>query len=695
MLDLCLNFDENFGTLCQPGLFGEDVKYAFILLFCDKKLIYGRSDHLFQDIQVKKVKDLFQFFKEHVISDKNIPPAAVLSEFVGLVLGQSDLTLDVHTGKFAKFEREVLSLSKKNQEWLRNHMDDLYDVRQRRIRGQFYTPVKFVELVHSLMDARLGADWREQYVVWDAAAGSLNLTRGYKFKELYSSTLEQEEIDRNPVSDPKTETFFQFDFLNGDVSALSDGLRNALEMDKPILFFMNPPYSTGSKENIMFGKKTKIITNVKMQSQRMGLALSSKDLYTQFMIRIMLLVRQYKLTNVVYAVFSPLTFLTSNKLSPFRKRWCSMFQFDRGVLFDAGHFSGTAQNWAIQFSIWKRTDNEMSVWNRSGNEKTTGFKYYIIEKDAEGDIIKTGIKYVHNLDDDNPKYRKLTQDWLSSPIKEPTKFMPGVTTSFDVVNSVAKGYDTINYVSADHLGKLCYDPELTVYSTGNIYGRPGVNINTTSIGNLAVTPNNFENVSALLAVSRLLDRTFIDQRDYFYEPNTKHLEWGRFVADSVIFGLFCGGSTHISRYDIDWYGKRYQIPNEFFWMPRWYMRGLANLYENKQTLRTLDILPHERFVCGWLEQRSPLKEIVSAEALCLIKKGIYLLTTTFEHRIDFDKKHPKIQICNWDAGWWQLKELWRTVAKDDFKEFVKLRSELGDSIRSRIRLLGWLRPRER
>ena len=631
---------------------------------------------------MKKIQHLFSFFKDQVVADKNVSHDTVLSAFVEFVLRQEEILLPLNPETFAKFERDVSALSKKEKALLHTRADELHDARTRRIAGQFYTPVEFVELAHELMDVRLGADWRENYIVWDAAAGSLNLTRGYPFKELYSSTLQQEEVDRNPVGDPATESFFQFDFLSGDLSKLPKGLRHALEMDKPILFFMNPPYSTGAKERIEFGTKTKFLTHVQVQSRRMGLSTTAKDLYAQFMLRIMLLVRHYKLTRVVYAVFSPLTFLSSDNLKTFRKRWCDIFCFDRGILFDAGHFSGTALNWAIQFSIWKQGEKS----------QTSGFKYFIVEKDKSGGIVKTGTKYVHNLDMPHPQFKRLTPDWLASPVTLPTRFLPGVTTSFEVVNSVKEGFDGTNRVSADHLGKLCYDPPMTVFGAGNAYGRPGYIINTTTVGNLEITPRNFERVMALLATARSLDKSFVDQKDYMYTPNESLPEWQRYVSDAVVFGLVSNGSSHISRYDVEWYGQRYQLPNEFFWMTSSAIRDYAERYHDKKALYSLEISPNERFAAKWLCLSGP--RALSPEATAVLDFVTDLTHDTFQERAEFDKARPEIQICNWDAGWWQLKELWKIVAKEKFKELVRLRNELSASLRSRIRLLGWLRPRD-
>ena len=630
---------------------------------------------------MQRVKKLFEFFKTFVVAEKNIPHDTVLSAFVEYVLRGKTIPLVLNYTKFEEFAKGMAKLSPKDREALEFRMDELHDERKRRVDGQFYTPVEFVELAHALMDSRLGADWREKYVVWDASAGSLNLTRGHKFKELYSSTLQQEEVDRNPVNDSATESFFQFDFLNGNVSELPKGLQQALNANKPLLFFMNPPYSTGAKERMRFGSKTKRLTAVQVQSRRMGLSVAAKDLYVQFMIRIMLLVRQYKLTNVSYAVFSPLTFLTSESLSDFRKRWCDLFRFERGVMFDAGHFSGTSLNWAIQFSVWKQ----------GKCDKTSGFKYFIVEKDEDEEITKTGVKYVHNVDSPCPEHKRLTPEWLSSPMQPLTKFIPGITTLFEVVNSVKEGFDATNRVSADHLGKLCYDPALTVYSAGNNYGRPGVNINTTNVGNLQMTPHNFEKVITFMVAARSLENIFIDQKDYFYTPDVHHSEWRQFVSDAVVFGLVCNGAAHMAMYDVEWYGRKYQLPNELFWLPQSVMQERAEKNNDKKALHSLHILPQERFVMTWLAQDRQL----SPEAIAVLDFATDLTIDTFMHRAEFDAQRPEVQICNWDAGWWQLKELWKVTAPKRLKELTWLRAKLQKSLRNRLRLLGWLRPRDR
>ncbi len=65
----------------------------------------------------------------------------------------------------------------------------------RRRTGAFFTPDIWVAEAHKMIAKQFGEDWKEEYVVWDCACGTANLTKVYKFKELYISTLEQSDIN--------------------------------------------------------------------------------------------------------------------------------------------------------------------------------------------------------------------------------------------------------------------------------------------------------------------------------------------------------------------------------------------------------------------------------------------------------------------------------------------------------------------
>jgi hypothetical protein len=629
---------------------------------------------------MQRLKDLFQFFIREVVDLNGVSYDMLRMAFVGLVLNQIGFdkysgaiftpmdTLGCYDEPFARFDKEVQSLTEQEKQLLLSRADELFNIDDRRAKGAFYTPVPFVGMSHSILASCLGDDWKDKYVVFDGAAGSRNLTRGYVFRELYSSTLDVQDVLLHPPLQGEGE-FFQFDFLNDDELKLPQGLLDAFKQNKPIVFFMNPPYFDT--------KVSKTLAVVQFYAKRIGLS-RTIDMSSLFFVRILLFVQKYHLTNVVFAVFCPVTYLSSSSFRKFRQLWCRYFKLDKAVLFSAGHFADTAQDWAIQFAVWKYGQNPT----------TSEFRHSLVDVDADGDVVKIGKKVIYNFDTIDRNHPRLTINWFNCSIKEPTRFMPGITTKFKTMSPLKSRYVAFSRVSSDYLGTFCCSPTLSVSSTIMLCNQTGTNLNTSNVGNIEITPRNFERAVAVFAMIRTLKSDWINRKDFFYQPNENHPQWKQYIADSVIYSLFSNGSDHISMYAVDFQGRLYDIPNEFFWVSVENMQRLANKYQNAKTLQTLQESPEQRFVYRWL-----LKHIDEASdgAIQLLDAGSNLIRKTFKYRISFDKSRPEVQISNWDAGWWQLKELWKSVDKVGFKELLKLRKILENSIRSRSSELGWFR----
>ncbi|MDR1268038.1 MAG: hypothetical protein LBK82_00805 [Planctomycetaceae bacterium] len=629
---------------------------------------------------MKRLKDLFQFFITSVVDSEGVSHRTLLAAFVGLVLNQTGFdksfgviftpidTLGCYDEPFSQFDKNIQSLTEKEKQLLLTRADELHDVGERREKGAFYTPTTFVEMAHSILSFSLGDDWKDKYVVFDGAAGSRNLTKGYSFRELYSSTLDSQDVLMYAPLQGEG-GFFQFDFLNDDESKLPQGLQDVFKQNKPIVFFMNPPYF-----NI---RNIKVSHTVKLGMRRMGLS-SVCDMSSLFFARVLSLVQKHHLTNVTFAVFCPVSYLSSPLFRKFRQLWCQYFKLDKAVLFSACHFVGTAQDWAIEFAVWK-----------SGQNPTTSeFKHICVDTDENGEIVKIGKKTIYNFDTIDSNYPKLTMDWFSCQPKEPVRFMPGVTSVFKVVSSLKTRFSTDSRVSADHLCTFCCRSALSVNSSLVICGQTGAVLNSSNLGNVEVTPRNFERAVAVFAMMLTLKSDWINGKDYFYRPDENHPQWKRSVVDSVIFSLFSKGSDLVSMYEVDYRGNLYDIPNGFFWVSVENMLRLANKYRNAKTLQTLQKSPEQRFAYRWLLDN--INE-ASEEAICLLDAGNSLIRKTFKYRIDFDKERPEIQINNWDAGWWQLKELWKATDKSGFKELVKLRKIVSESLRKVNLELGWFR----
>jgi len=226
----------------------------------------------------------------------------------------------------------------------------------RRRTGAFFTPSDWVGEAHKMLMEHLGENYRDEYIFWDCSCGTANLTRDYSFKELYLSTLEQ--TDLNIIDEAgynKDAVKFQFDFLNDDLSKIPEGLRKALESGKKIVFFNNPPYMAAGDVGLSVGEDKRnagaASTMVKSLMDENDIGGSSKNLYAQFMYRIMKLIEKYNLKDSYMATFSKSKFMTSKQFEGFRKSL--NVSFVDGIIFQASHFSDVADSWGITFTLFK------------------------------------------------------------------------------------------------------------------------------------------------------------------------------------------------------------------------------------------------------------------------------------------------------------------------------------------------------
>lgn len=246
-------------------------------------------------------------------------------------------------------------------------LDQLMDNDRRTRTGAFYTPKPWVDMGHKMTDTAFGADWREKFVVFDCASGTGNLTRDYKFSELYSSTLDQADVDVMQANGINAgATVFQYDFLNDDLGAfetnwslfpgsrkMPDGLYRALTEKKPMVFFINPPYGTAAVKGATGAHKAgTAITGMNQMMKDEGGGQSSQQLYSQFLYRIMAMKELYG-GQMNICLFSPALFMAGSSFRVFREQFYSAFDYVDGMFFSAAQFADTADTWGISFTIWR------------------------------------------------------------------------------------------------------------------------------------------------------------------------------------------------------------------------------------------------------------------------------------------------------------------------------------------------------
>lgn len=257
-----------------------------------------------------------------------------------------DERVDVRGERFDQFwnhfDRENYRISEKQE--LVQMSDEIIEESNRRFKGEYYTPAVWVEEAHKEMAKVYGENWKEDYVVWDCACGTGNLTRNFDFKELYMSTLNEEDLTQ-AVYGNEHAVRFQFDFLNDSDDKLPEKLKAALS-EKRVLFLINPPYA----ESGNVGAKAKAMVSMTKTRQDMSSDIGanpSLELTNQFVYRII------KSNAAGLGIFCKSKILTAEKTEPLRKLLLSNYDYKYGMIFKGSEFDSVSDNWGIMFSIWK------------------------------------------------------------------------------------------------------------------------------------------------------------------------------------------------------------------------------------------------------------------------------------------------------------------------------------------------------
>lgn len=663
--------DENI----NPFIFEINKDFSFSVVI-DKIRDLANNIQRYVHITEHNIATIYDTFLNRVIKNqKKLTSHSLVSIFMGvitnsenyyqhpnkkniLVTPNGEITIDGDSFKnfFSYFQR-VYTPQEKNK--FTEIADRLIEDTDRRRSGDFWTPTMWVDYAHERMNETFGENWKDEFVVWDNSCGSKNITRDYRFKELYCSTLYQEELEIGNRYN-KEAISFQFDFLNDDLDKIPQQLMNCLLENKPIIFFMNPPYATAGikgTESKIGCAKTKI--NEEMLND--GYGACSQNLYAQFLYRIEKIKQQYNLTNCNICLFSPTLFLTGGSYKSFRSQFLKEFNYNNGFQFKASHFSDVANNWGISFTIF----NSGETLNKDN------FPIDIVDMSNETiEVISKKILY-------NTDNLEMASSWIKCNEKA-TEDIPHLSSGVMVKGSTGKGIkNSLGYFFSNGTNNIDSNMQgvaifSTVYSDGH-----GQNINK----------NNFTKCASLFAARKLIEKNWINSKDEYLTPNQQHEKYREFELDSIIYSLFNTSSNQSSLRNIDYNEKKWDIKNEFFFMGKQEMLNLANENNNDECYNDC-YTDSNRYVYNYIQEH---KEEFSIEAMQILNQAIILVNKSFKYRKLFNEEFPNYQIDNWDASWYQVKGLLKEYMPNELKEFNELYKKFANKLRPMVYELGFLR----
>lgn len=679
-IDLCLEIsnDENINSAFVHSV---DENFSFKVV-ADKIKDYADNVKRYVHITEDNIVNIFETFTKKVLS-KNVKlsPNDLVGLFIGVIsdkvnfylhpnkkgtlistYGDIKVKADGYNQFINNFSRDYSVIEKRK---FTEISDRLIEDTNRRNKGEFYTPKLFVDYAHKMIEEHLGADWKEKYVVWDNSCGTKNLTKDYNFKELYCSTLENAELEMSKKYNANS-TSFVFDFLNDSLENLPKGLLEVFEQNKPIVFFLNPPYANNTGENNMGTSEKVCYTPIREIMNENKMDACTANLYVQFLFRIMLIKQKYNLTNIHIALFSPINWLSGKSFVNFRNVFLQNFSYNKGIMFKASHFADCADNWAISFALF---DNGVT-----SNIDT--FKYLPIDIE-NGKIIELKEKNIYNIKDEQN-----SNIWAKENVKK--------HKTFDAINLTSA--IKIKEKEGSRKGKICENALGFFYLNGNTTNKAvkdcALFTAACSVGiGFSIIKENFIQCCSLFTAKKLIECNWINSKDEYIAPNEEHLQWKQFVADSVVYSLFNTSSNQSSLRQVEYKGKKWDIKNEFFFMSKENMLDLSNEIDNEDMYNDCSA-SEERFVYTWLEEHYSELSDKAKEVLEMAKE---LVAKSMKYRQVFDEENEEYQINNWDCGWYQVKAMLKQYMPNELKTFNELYKSFAEQLKPMVYELGFLK----
>lgn len=286
-----------------------------------------------------------------------------------------------------------------------------------------------------------------------------------------------------------------------------------------------------------------------------------------------------------------------------------------------------------------------------------------------------GVKEYYNLDNS-----KTLSSWVRGLSQKTEK------KDFPLLSSALKlkkngyGLGTI-----DSIGYLYFDSN-NVYKNTN-----GVSLFSSVFSHghgINVTKKNIFNIFCGFSVRKMINSNWLNEKDEYLAPNESNPSFSSFSYDALVYSIFNNSSEQSSLRQIEYKNQLWDIKNEFFWMSAEKMKELSDqngydeLYNDARA-------SSDRYVYKLLFGEERIYDKLSPDAKSVLDKATELVERSMELRqvMANDENH----LNSWDAGYAQLKLVWKEYFQDEFKEFRQLYKALEERMRPLVYELGFLK----
>ena len=547
----------------------------------------------------------------------------------------------------------------------------------KRMRGDFYTPVQWVVQAHSAISSVLGPYWAERTVIWDASAGTGNLTASLNAARLIQTTLFATDLGMIEERGTNTNVAYrgQFDFLASPTNYPKEVHRVLETTGKaPIIMFNNPPFKTGgSFTNTQASGDTRGASVTAVGKDMTARGLRSDNLCMQFLWKITRLAcgwsSRYPKRPVYNAIFLPTNAWSGCMNTKFLNYYKSKWTYCLGFVFAASEFEGVGKGsgWSVCFTLWRYGAPEDPERNRR----------------VEMCLLKYDNGYILPLGENTAiisERANMINQWIRDvrrrdPVRPSVNVVPlsnAMTVSNKPRDRLRMPVNAIGYfLSSTNAIKQNHDQVYLLSSVrGSGHGQPVLLLDERPDEPLSAYKHILA-VSVTFYVRRcILPKTNELWKCWHYDyarPNTSlesDMHFLRWALNCVPFVLFDPQrSLQASMRNVCFRDELYTVRNHwlpFTWEQMYEMADEIGWMEMIDDLRAhprtgcIAKLLHEQDAALFTEARELL-----VAALCVWKETIPCRYRRYQDPDVVDK-----QLSNWDCSWWQIRNVCTKSQRD-------------------------------
>ncbi|GMO26781.1 MAG: hypothetical protein Pg6A_14180 [Termitinemataceae bacterium] len=415
---------------------------------------------------------------------------------------KSPITKDNFVQIFIKWVKEV-------KPYIIDRRDLLVPQNIREVKGSFFTPKIWADKSKEYLADVFGADWQDEYYIWDCAAGTGNLLAGLANKyNVWASTIDETDVDTintlidiDDSLDLLPSHIFQFDFLNDSFDKLPEELRKIIndpEKRRKLIIYINPPYAEVSSVGIK-GKAG--VNQSKMHDKyAKSLGTAGRELFAQFLVRI-----YFEIQGCKIGEFSTLKVLNGPAFEKFRSVFLAKLK--KCFIMPAYTFDNVNGKFPTGFKIWDTSEKE---------------KF----EEIKTDVFDENNQYIGCKTFCNFKKSQIINNWISTFTDKKNNF--------------------IGFLAGTNGNDFQQNQIVYILNKREQMANPR---------GIEITAKNIIECSMYFAVRHCFEHTWINHNDQFLYPNENYKTDVEFQNDCLIFTLLHAKNAVQSQY-----GTNHWIP---------------------------------------------------------------------------------------------------------------------------------------